>query len=57
MNENQNVQALGARRNDLDALATQIKTLLYEKPGTPLNITEALGVLEVVKAEILAEAL
>lgn len=47
--------ALGAKRHDLQELVTAVKDALYSRPGRPVNFTEALGVLELVKLELFWE--
>ena len=42
------------RRADIQALVEQIKALVYTESGR-MSVAEAIGVLEVVKQEILAE--
>lgn len=49
------VLALGAQRNDLQELVTAVKDALYSRPGRPVNVTEAFGVLELVKQELFWE--
>jgi len=46
---------LGAKRNDLAVLVEAIKDAVYSKPGQPVNFTEALGALELVKLELYEE--
>lgn len=45
---------LRARRADIQELVTQIKALVYENTGT-MSVAEAVGVLEMVKHEIIVE--
>lgn len=47
--------ALGAQRHDLQELVTAVKDALYSRPGRPVNVTEAFGVLELVKHELFWE--
>lgn len=47
--------ALGAQRHDLQELVTAVKEALYSRPGRPVNVTEAFGVLELVKHELFWE--
>lgn len=47
--------ALGAKRHDLAAMVEAIKDAVYSKPGQPVNFTEALGALELVKLELYNE--
>lgn len=47
--------ALGAKRHDLAALVDAIKDAVYSKPGHPVNFTEAIGALELVKLELYDE--
>jgi hypothetical protein len=42
------------RRADIQALVDQIKALVYAQSGR-ISVAEAIGVLEVIKVEILAE--
>lgn len=49
------IAMLGAKRNDLAALVDAIKDAVYSKPGQPVNFTEALGALELVKLELYEE--
>ena len=46
------VLALGAKRHDLQVLVDEIKAVVLSKPGRPVNFTEALGALEIVKLEL-----
>lgn len=47
--------ALGAQRHDLQELVTAVKAALYSRPGKSVNVTEAFGVLELVKHELFWE--
>jgi len=47
--------SLNAQRHDLQQLVTAVKQALYSRTGRPVNFTEALGVLELVKLEICYE--
>lgn len=47
--------ALGAQRHDLQELVTDVKNALYSRPGRSVNVTEAFGVLEIVKQELFWE--
>lgn len=49
------IAMLGAKRHDLAALVEAIKDALYSKPGQPVNFTEALGALELVKLDLYDE--
>lgn len=49
------IAMLGAKRHDLSALVEAIKDAVYSKPGQPVNFTEALGALELVKLDLYEE--
>lgn len=49
-----NIIKVEFKRNDIQTLVDEIKSLIYQRSGS-ITVSEAIGLLEIIKHEILGE--